>query len=96
MLGDVVICTELTCVVLCVRVLSGGLGSWWWLCQFEVIFALFAHPVGVGAASIPLDPDPAILAQLPDDTAKTWSRTVLDRTCTKLKTKKHPFLHCFS
>ena len=37
--------------------------------QLEVVLALLAHPVAVGAGVVPLDPDPAVLPELPDDPA---------------------------
>lgn len=67
-----------TCVVLCVRVLGGGLGGRRRLCELQVVLALFAHPVRVGAAGVPLDPDPAVLAQFSDDPAQTGSGPVLE------------------
>lgn len=68
----------LTYVVLSVRVLDGGLGGRGRLSKFKVILAFFAHPVRVGAARVPLNSDPAILAQLSDDSAQTGSRAVLE------------------
>ena len=46
--------------------------------QLQVILALLAHAVGVGAATIlPLHTDPAVLPQLSNHTAQAWRRPVL-------------------
>ena len=35
------------------------------LCQLEVILALLAHAVRVSGSRVPLDPDPAVIPELP-------------------------------
>ena len=56
----------LLAIRLCVALrLLGGLG------QLQVIFSLLAHPVRVGASVVPLNPDPAVISQLPNDPALT-------------------------
>lgn len=69
-----------TCVVLRVRIFCGRLGGRWRLGQFKVIFALFAHPVRIGAAGVPLDTNPAIFSQLPNHTAQAWWWSILTHT----------------
>ena len=68
---------QVTRVVLRVRVLRGGLGGGRRLGQLQVVLALLAHAVGVGAAGVPLHPGPAVLPQLPDDPAQAGGRPVL-------------------
>lgn len=66
-----------TRVILCVRVLCWRLCGGRQLCQLEVILPLFPHPVRIGAAGVPLDPDPSVLSKFTNHTAKTRRRSIL-------------------
>lgn len=67
-----------TRIVLRVRVLSRGLRGGRQLHQLEVVLPLFPHPVGVGAARVPLDPDPPVFSQFANHTAKARRRSILE------------------
>lgn len=59
--------------------LQPGLGGQ--LCHPEVVLPLLAHAVGVGGPIVPLDPDPAVLAEFPDHPALAGGGTVLRAKC---------------
>ena len=66
-----------TGVVLRVRVVCRGLRRGRKLRQLQVVLPLLPHPVRVGAACVPLDPDPAILSKFTDHAAEARRRSVL-------------------
>ena len=66
-----------TGAILRVRVLRGRRYRDRGLCQLQVVLALLPHSVRVGAAGVPLHPDPAVLPKLADHTAQAGRGSVL-------------------
>ena len=58
---------------------SFGFRYWGWICQSEIVFSFFAHPVRVRGAVVPLNPDPAIFAKFTNYPAFRWGWPVLEK-----------------